>query len=187
MKKSTKLIIYAFILVVVILLFKQTNIPTTWSALVYEEKPLQGKKELLKQLQQQYALFLLDVEQEIIVDSVHPKESRHIALRAKGHMQIGIDTRLLNETDIYTNKDSIAIQLPPAELLDSEIDPSGFITLQQTGQWSEQEILRLKANAKKVMEEEALTGKLTQRAELRGRSILDQFLQTAGFKKITIL
>ena len=187
MKKSTKLIIYGLIIVVIVILFRQTNLPTSWNELTATEKPLQDKTKLLDQLRRQHELLVSEAQEEILLDSIKNGSSQIILMRAEAKIQTGIDLRLLTENDIYTNGDSIAIDLPAAELLLTTIAPSSFVVLKQEGNWTNNELIKLKSKAKSIAEQKAMRSHLMGRAELRGRMILDQFLQIAGFKKISLL
>lgn len=187
MKKRTKLLIYGFIAIIVCMLFQQTNLPTSWNALFYTDPELvQDRSKLLEQLRKQSSILWSTSYGEIILDTIKPSNSDRLAVLAKAKMETGIDLRLLNEGDIFTEGDSIAIKLPPAELLSIEIDPSGFKTMKQKGNWTNEELIHLKSKARSQFEENAWRGNMISRAEIRGRSTLEDFLRTVGFNIISL-
>lgn len=187
MKKRTKLLIYGFIAIIIYMLFQQANLPTSWNSLFHTDPELvQNRTKLLEQLRKQSSILWSTSYNEIVLDTIKPSSSDRLTVLAKAKLETGIDLRLLNEGDIFTEGDSIAIQLPPAELLSIEIDHSGFRTLKQRGNWTNEELIYVKSKAKSQFEENTMRGNMISRAEVRGRTILEDFLRTIGFHKISL-
>lgn len=186
MKKRTKLLLYGFIIIVLVLILQQTSLPTSWDALTSSRSELQqNKSALLEQLHNQRSLLPITQYTQIVLDTL--KGSDRLAVISKATIEAGIDLHLLNEEDLFIEEDSIAIAVPPAELLSIEVDPSGFTTIKQVGVWTNAELIHLQSKAKTAFEQNALRGNTIGKAEIRGRSILDGFLRSVGFKKITLL
>jgi hypothetical protein len=84
-------------------------------------------------------------------------------------------------------EDSVTIRLPQAEILEVIVNPSGFSTFSETGVWSPDAVNLVKAKAKRVIEYRAVQKNILQMAESRSRMLMENFLRSAGFKKVTIL
>jgi hypothetical protein len=110
-----------------------------------------------------------------------------IVIVAKGSVQAGTNLRFLTESNIYVEGDSVAVQLPEAEILEVIVNPSGFSTFTETGIWSPDAVNLVKTKAKKVMEQRAVGKNILGIAEQRARLLMENFLRAAGFKKVTIL
>jgi hypothetical protein len=83
--------------------------------------------------------------------------------------------------------DSVSIKLPPAKILDVITNPSDIETFIETGTWSEEEVRAVKNAARRQLLEEAGRQQLLQKATNRSRAIIEQFLRTSGFRKVTVL
>jgi len=188
MKKSTKRYLYGLIIVTMILFIQQTNfLPFLFSDFSSDSITIRDQKKVLEQLYAQRSILTQEAEEEIILDSVKPNSKDQYVILAKGKIKAGIDVRLLNEADIYIDRDSIAIQLPPAEILEMNINPSNYSIIEQKGSWTNDEIIIIKSKAKKRLEQNAQSGKILGRAEIRGIMIIEGLLRADGFTKITLL
>lgn len=186
MKKRTKRLLYALI-VVVLIMFVQQYYTANNLTFGFSTNPLKEKKALLKQLHQQHALLKSTAQETFVLDTIRPLSNNRLTLSAKATIEAGIDLRLLNEADMIIEGDSIAIQLPPAEILTVTINPSGFTTIKQTGNWNNTDVLQLKAKAQAIITHKTMSSSFISYTEQRSRAILDQFLQSIGFKKISLL
>ena len=110
-----------------------------------------------------------------------------IVIIARGSVQAGTNLRYLSESDIVVEKDSVTLKLPQAEILEVIVNPSGFSTFSETGVWSPDAVNLVKSKAKRVMEYRAVQKNILQMAENRSRMLMENFLHSAGFKKVTIL
>jgi hypothetical protein len=160
---------------------------------VFRSKPVmvENTPVLIKEIREMTQLISVTSYDEVVVDSaksssmdivkaltgvstpLSPPMDR-IVIVAKGSVQAGTNLRFLTESNIYVDGDSVAVQLPEAEILEVIVNPSGFSTFTETGIWSPDAVNLVKTKAKKVME---------QRAGL----LMENFLRAAGFKKVTIL
>jgi hypothetical protein len=110
-----------------------------------------------------------------------------IVIIARGSVQAGTNLRYLSENDIHVEEDSITVDLPPAEILEVIVNPSGFSTFSETGVWSPGAVNLVKAKAKRVMEYRAVQKNILQMAENRSKLLMENFLRSVGFKKVTVL
>jgi hypothetical protein len=160
---------------------------------------------LIKEIREMTQLISVTSYDEVVVDSsksssmdvvkaltgvsispLSPPMDR-IVIVAKGSVQAGTNLRFLTESNIYVEGDSVAIQLPQAEILEVIVNPSGFTTFTETGVWSPDAVNLVKAKAKKVMEQRAVAKNILAIAEQRARLLMENFLRAAGFSKVTIL
>jgi hypothetical protein len=153
---------------------------------------------LIKEIRELTQLITVTSYDEVVVDSI--KESTDIlhaltgislkpdrvVIVARGSVQAGTNLRYLTENDIQIEEDSITVELPPAEILEVIVNPSGFSTFSETGVWSPDAVNLVKAKAKRVMEYRAVQKNVLQMAENRSRLLMENFLRSVGFKKVTI-
>jgi hypothetical protein len=114
-----------------------------------------------------------------------PSTDRLVVI-GRGKVLAGIDLKGLKEKDVLTIGDSIQVTLPPAQILNTIINPSGFETFDEKGDWNEQEVTALKIKIKKELTQRALEQNILKQAEVRSRNIIETFLKSSGFKKVNI-
>jgi hypothetical protein len=173
---------------------------------VFRSKPVmvENTPVLIKEIREMTQLISVTSYDEVVVDSaksssmdivkaltgvstpLSPPMDR-IVIVAKGSVQAGTNLRFLTESNIYVDGDSVAVQLPEAEILEVIVNPSGFSTFTETGIWSPDAVNLVKTKAKKVMEQRAVGKNILGIAEQRARLLMENFLRAAGFKKVTIL
>jgi hypothetical protein len=172
----------------------------------FRSKPVmvENTPVLIKEIREMTQLISVTSYDEVVVDSaksssmdivkaltgrttpLSPPMDR-IVIVAKGSVQAGTNLKFLTDSNIYVEGDSVAIQLPQAEILEVIVNPSGFSTFTETGVWSPDAVNLVKSKAKKVMEQRAVAKNILAIAEQRARLLMDNFLRTAGFRKVTIL
>jgi hypothetical protein len=205
MKPFTKYIIIVMAGILFILLLQKTNmLPNIGN--IFKPKPvlIENTPILVKEIRELTQLITITSFDEVVVDSVKPSTdilnaisrmalnplapaNDRIVIIARGSVQAGTNLRYLVETDIFVEEDSVTIKLPQAEILEVIVNPSGFSTFTETGVWSPDAVNLVKAKAKRVMEYRAIQKNILQMAETRSRMLMENFLRSAGFKKITIL
>lgn len=173
---------------------------------IFKAKPVlvENTPVLIKEIREMTQLISVTSYDEVVVDSaksssmdilkaltgvttpLSPPMDR-IVIVAKGSVQAGTNLRFLTKADIYVEDDSVAVQLPEAEILEVIVNPSGFSTFTETGVWSPDAVNLVKAKAKKVMEQRAVGKNILGIAEQRARLLMENFLRAAGFKKVVIL
>lgn len=186
MTKKTKWILYGIIAFIVIILLRQKEVPTSSQVLWTPVSPLvKDKLKLIDAIRANYRLLPITAYHEIILDSVKPA-GETLIIASKATCQAGIDLRLINDADIYIEDDSIAIQLPPSEIIDIHVDPSAFRTIAQKGAWTNEEMIVIQSKAKQIFEKNIQRKNLLGHAEIRGRSIVESVLRTYGYKRIML-
>ncbi|MEP6582653.1 MAG: DUF4230 domain-containing protein [Ginsengibacter sp.] len=112
--------------------------------------------------------------------------SDRIVIIGRGKVFAGIDLKKLQEKDVNVNGDSIHVTLPAAQILNTVINPSGFETFDEKGDWNEQSITALKLKIKNEMTKRALHQNILLQAEARSKNIIETFLKSTGFKKVNV-
>jgi hypothetical protein len=118
--------------------------------------------------------------------SLDPRTSR-IALIAKGRLFAGIDLKALKNEDLTVVKDSVAIKIPKAKIIDAIVNPSDCDVFIEEGIWSTAEISELKAQARQKIIDRSIERKILEKAETKAKAVLESFLRSVGFKKVTIM
>lgn len=200
MKAFTKYIVILMAVIIFIILLQKTSMLPGFSDL-FKPKPvlIENTPVLIKEIRELTQLISVTSYDEVVVDST--KESTdmlhaltgislkpdRIVIIARGSVQAGTNLRYLTDSDIVVEEDSVTIKLPQAEILDVIVNPSGFSTFSETGVWSPDAVNLVKSKAKRIMEHRAVQKNILQMAENRSRLLMENFLRTAGFKKVTIL
>ncbi len=109
-----------------------------------------------------------------------------IIIIGRGKVLAGIDLKKLNEKDIHTAGDSIHVNLPAAQILNTIINPSGFETFDEKGDWNEEAVTALKIKIKNELTKRALQQNILKQSEERSINIMEIFLKSTGFKKANI-
>ncbi len=104
----------------------------------------------------------------------------------KTMVQVGVDLQKLSDDDIIISNDSIHLALPAAEILDIILNPSGTEIFSEQGSWTNEAVVDLKQKIQKRAEAIILEQNLLMIAESRTKEVLQQFLQSAGYKHVTI-
>lgn len=169
------------------------------SALI-DETPM-----LVKEIRKISQLVTLNVQDEVVVSSLKPAPAGsarrlvnifstvpamamdRLVLVVKGEIQMGTELRGLNSEQVFINGDSISIQLPAATILDIQTNPSGTETFTEEGSWSPPEVTALKEKARAQLAERAISKGLIERANVQSLKVMESFLKTLGFKKVTVL
>jgi hypothetical protein len=200
MRAYTKYIIIIIAAILFVLLLQKTKmLPDLGN--IFKPKPvlIENTPILIKEIRELTQLITITSYDEVVVDSVKTSTDilkaitglslnpDRIVIIARGSVQAGTNLRYLSEADIVVEGDSVTLKLPQAEILEVIVNPSGFSTFSETGVWSPDAVNLVKAKAKRVMEYRAVQKNILQMAESRSRMLMENFLQSAGFKKVTIL
>ncbi|HSF44898.1 MAG TPA: DUF4230 domain-containing protein [Chitinophagaceae bacterium] len=200
MRAYTKYIIITIAAILFVLLLQKTKMLPDL-ANIFRPKPvlIENTPILIKEIRELTQLITVTSYDEVVVDSVKSSTDiikaitgislnpDRIVIIARGSVQAGTNLRYLSENDIEVVEDSVTLKLPQAEILEVIVNPSGFSTFSETGVWSPDAVNLVKAKAKRVMEYRAVQKNILQMAETRSRMLMENFLRSAGFKKVTIL
>jgi hypothetical protein len=113
-----------------------------------------------------------------------PNPEKKLVLIGRGKILIGTNLSLLTDSSISINKDTISIHLPPAQILDAILNPSDFETFVEKGNWTNEEVILVKAKARRKMMEHALRQNVLPKADEKARVIMEKFLRNMGYKQV---
>ena len=114
------------------------------------------------------------------------RDKRFLVLVAKGTVYAGINLECLDSSDVtiinYANGDRhCTIILPPAEILDAIINPSGFEIFVDEGRFNYTDVQALKQDAVSHLRQRGIDAQITKRAEIRVINIFSEYLTSMGF------
>ena len=114
------------------------------------------------------------------------RAKRFLVLVAKGTVYAGINLECLDSSDVtvinYANGDRhCTIILPPAEILDAIINPSGFEIFVDEGRFNYADVQALKQDAVSHLRQRGIDAQITKRAEIRVINIFSEYLTSMGF------
>jgi hypothetical protein len=109
-----------------------------------------------------------------------------LVLVCKGKVTAGTNLAALGPADIFREKDSVSLGLPPARILDITINPSDVETFIETGDWSSAAFEQAKIKAREKMRDRALSEDILGKANARCRLLMDNFLHQSGFTKVHV-
>jgi len=150
---------------------------------------------LIKEVNNLAQLVTISFYDEIVMDSSKPRNlpsfpglrpvPDHIVLLAKGTVLAGIDLKKIDSGKVFVLKDSVNIDLPPAELLNIIINPSNFEVFDEEGKWGSAEVLQIKQRMVHKIRQRALDNNALLKADERARQVLERFLRGVGFRQVT--
>jgi Protein of unknown function (DUF4230) len=155
---------------------------------------------LVKEINNLSQLITITAYSEIVVDSVKPftvpilpgiavpirSFDDEIVLIGKGKVLAGVDLAKIQEKDIYLKDDSVAITLPKAEILQVITNPSDFETFTEKGSWSDTEVIAVKVKLRDKMIAAAMKQDILPKAAAIANIMMENFLRSVGFKKVTV-
>lgn len=175
---------------------------------IFKEQPvvIDNTPILIKEINELAQLCTITSYDEVVVDStvIQPKSAvemilpdfsrfsglpvtgKRIVMIGKGKVIAGIDLKKLQPQHFFIDKDSISLTLPKVEILDAIINPSGFETFDEIGEWSSDAVTAVKIKARNKMIERAVQQKILEKAADRSIMLMENFLRSTGFKKITV-
>jgi hypothetical protein len=189
------LVIGAGFLILIFILKKIDWLPSFGN--FFKSKPLiiDDTPILIKEINNLAQLVSITSFDEVVMDSVKklksplgllPPPTFKIILIAKGQVIAGVDLKKLKNEDIRLKKDSISILFPPAEILNTILNPSDFETFDETGTWTDEEVIQIKVRIREKIVRRAIEQNLLSKASERCKIIMESFLRNVGFKKIEI-
>lgn len=112
--------------------------------------------------------------------------TRNLIVVGNAVVYAGVDLQKLTPAQLYISRDSIHLQLPPAEILDVIVNPSGIDIFLEEGQWDNAAITAMKSEIRQRAMDEVVRRGILLQAEERARVVLQNFFLAAGFGKVVI-
>jgi hypothetical protein len=194
-------------IICILYLLKQANMLPSFKHL-FTEKPvlIDETPILIKDIKQLSELVTIASFDEMVIDSVKYSEpgtlqkllqysmplpapgytTSQLVLIAKGKVMAGTNLKNLQPGNVIVADDSVALMLPPAEILDVIMNPSDITTFSETGHWTPDEITQVKTRAKNKLEQRALQQQILTKANQRAVVVMENFLRSVGFQKVLV-
>lgn len=115
---------------------------------------------------------------------VLPSADKQLVLIGRGKILIGTNLSLLTDSSVVIKNDTVSIHLPPVQILDAVLNPSDFETFVEKGPWSNNEVILVKAKARRKMIEHALQQNIFPKADAKAKAIIENFLRNMGYKEV---
>lgn len=110
-----------------------------------------------------------------------------LVIIGRGKVIAGVNLQKLDSSMISIVKDSIFLQLPKAEILSTIVNPSGYETFVEDGDWLEDEVIALKLSIQNEIAKRAVEQNVLNLAITRAESVLTKLLENLGFKKVKVV
>jgi len=202
-RSARTIIILVITLVLVVIILRKTDLIPSLSD-IFSARPvrLEETPMVVREIHELAQLVTMSAQDEVVADSVRISTKDIIAhmlpipngiinpdklvIVGRGRVVAGMDLKAMKEEDVHVYKDSVAIRLPKASILEVVMNPSDFNTFSEVGAWSPEAVTLVKLKARDILVKRALDRGLLQKAQARGELLMKNFLNTAGFKKVSI-
>lgn len=115
-----------------------------------------------------------------------PSADKQLVLIGRGKVLAGINLSLLTDTSLIVKNDTITLTLPKPQIFATVLNPGDFETFIEEGNWTNEEVTRVKLKARRKIEAHALQQNILEKAGTKAKEILKYFLVTMGFKKVIL-
>ncbi len=111
---------------------------------------------------------------------------KELVVIVKVTCRVGFDLRQILEDDgMQVNGDTLFINLPKAQFLETIVNPTHLDIFAESGSWDfPQELQEVIKYAKMTVEQRAINDNILEKADKSGRKILECLFSTMGFKVI---
>jgi hypothetical protein len=202
MRKFRKIIIAVLIIVFGYWWFTKMVVPSMKNMfaskpIVIDETPI-----LIKEIKSIGQLITYSLSDEVVADTtivtrgsafvnafnkfvpVLPSADKQLVLIGRGKILVGTNLALLTDSSVSIKNDTVSIHLPKIDILDVILNPSDFETFVERGQWSNEEVILVKAKARRKMIEHALQQNIFPKADAKAKAIMESFLRNLGYKEV---
>jgi hypothetical protein len=206
-RRLRKIILVAAIVVAGIWLLQRINVlPTLREIFLPKPVLIDETPVLIKEIRSIGQLITATLYDEVVVDSIEitkgsrfvrtfnaivpfrilPSADKQIVLIARGKVLAGTDLNLLTDSSLKISGDTVWLQLPGTKILDAIINPSGYEIFVENGNWSPQAVTAVKLKAREKMIDHAFEQNIIDKASIKTKAVMEDFLHAAGFKVILL-
>jgi Protein of unknown function (DUF4230) len=169
---------------------------------IFSSKPLtiDNTPIFIKEVKNIAQLMTVMSYDEVVIDSSKTKtitlpallfpssavQANKLVIIARGKIIAGIDLQELDENKIFIKDDSVSITLPKVKILDAIANPSDYEIFTEDGTWTPDEVNAVKVRAREKMITRSIQQGILQKAGIKSKLIMENFLRSAGFKRITV-
>lgn len=112
--------------------------------------------------------------------------TRQLIVVGNAVVHAGVNLEKLTPDMLYLSRDSVHLQLPPAEILDVIVNPSGTDIFLEEGKWDNVAVVALKNKIRSKAAQEVRQRGVLLQAEERAREVLLNFFNAAGYRNVVI-
>ncbi len=206
-RRLRKIILVAAIVVAGIWLLQRINVlPTLREIFLPKPVLIDETPVLIKEIRSIGQLITATLYDEVVIDSIEitkgsrfvrtfnaivpfrilPSADKQIVLIARGKVLAGTDLNLLTDSSLKISGDTVWLQLPGTKILDAIINPSGYEIFVENGNWSPQAVTAVKLKAREKMIDHAFEQIIIDKASMKTKAVMEDFLHAAGFKIIML-
>lgn len=206
-KTLTKYLVLVLLVLAVLILFQRIKwIPSFGDWFKSKSVEIENTAIVIKEINALSQLITVTAYNEVVIDEVIKGSSlfnnpvvptllnvpdlkyadKKLVLVGKGKVLAGIDLANLTDKDIFVNGDSVSMKLPKAMILQVIINPSGYDTFEETGTWTDAEARAVKLKLRDKLIITVLRQNILQKAADKAKLLMENFLNSLGFKKVTV-
>ena len=196
MKKKTGLNKWVIFIALCIglLILKQMDILPSWKN-IFSSKPvvIDETPILIKEIKALGQIITATLYDEVVVDSTIvrrfpqlPITDDHLVIIARGKVLAGIDLKTLSDSSVKISNDTVWMQLPPTKIIDVIINPGDYDTFEEKGKWSSEAVTAVKLKARGKIIDRAFHKNIMDKATVKAKAVIEDFLQAAGFKTVLL-
>ncbi len=115
------------------------------------------------------------------------QRDKRLILIAKGEVVAGFDLSRFDEKSIERSAGKVRIHLPPPQILDVIVNPSGIETFIADGDISFAERVVYQEQAKEMFRRDVDTAMVLRSSAAQGRKILEKFFHLLGFAEVEVV
>lgn len=117
---------------------------------------------------------------------VLPSADKQLVLIGRGKVLAGTNLSLLTDTSIVVKQDTVILFLPKPQIIDAILNPGDFETFIEKGDWTSQEVTKVRLQARRKMENHALQQNILAKAGTKSKAIMESFLKNLGYKNVIV-
>lgn len=199
-----KLLVAAAVILLILFLFeKVSRLPSLKD--IFSSKPvlIEATPVIIKEINTLAQLITVTFTDEVVMDTAKigngmpsllptpigtlltPAVDKLVII-GRGKVLAGTDLKNLKDKDVTVTGDSIHVFLPGAKILQTIVNPSGFETFVEKGNWNEEAVTALKMKIRNTIAQHAIQQNILEQADARCKNIIEIFLKNTGFKKVRI-
>lgn len=207
MRKLRQIIVWTAVLIALFFLLEKFNVipalhnPFSSKPIVIDQTPV-----VIKEIKSIGQLITYTSFDEVVADSLIitrgaafvnslnrlfpvpllPPADKQLVLIARGKVLTGVDLTTLRSEDVVFKNDTVRLALPKAKILEAIINPSGFETFIEKGNWTQNEVTLVKIKARRKMIERALQQNIIEKADVKAKADMKNFLQNMGYRHVLV-
>ncbi len=206
LEKYAVILVLLVVFVLLLIVFRKQWMPSIGNVFKAQPVVIDDTPILIREINELAQLCTISAYSEVVADSVSvvkktvaesllpdlsgfsglPVTGKRIVVIGKGRVIAGTDLKKIRAEDIFVAGDSVALRLPPAEILDAIMNPADFEVFSELGEWSPSAVTAVKVKARNKMISQALQQQILEKANNRSQLLLENFLLSIGYKKVKV-